>query len=139
MKLNSGGFLMHMFTTSAVNYRWQTTEVTSTAVAIGDSGSGSSSTGIDATAWHTYRLTSDDINWNLYMDGSPTLVDSTPVVGGYGVTPLDGIQFGANGSGDFEIDYIRWTDGGAFAAIPEPATMAILGLGGLMLRRRRNR
>jgi MYXO-CTERM domain-containing protein len=50
----------------------------------------------------------------------------------FGVT--NGVQTG----GQIEWDYIQWTNDGAFAPVPEPAALSLLGLGALALRRRRD-
>ncbi len=47
------------------------------------------------------------------------------------------VAYAVYGNDNFDIDYIRWTDAGAMAPIPEPATMALLGLGTLALLRKR--
>ncbi len=118
LRVNSGNFFMHMYTTSAVNYRWLTTSISTSQVTIGDSGGGGP-IGATDNNWHIYRLTSDDINWVLYMDDDPAIVLTTPVSGAYGPTALDGIQFGADGSVDMDFDYVRWTDEGALVPADE--------------------
>lgn len=53
---------------------------------------------------------------------------------GYANTTLNGIEFGDTSSSRASIaqwDYIRW------AEIPEPATITLLGLGGLLIRRKK--
>jgi len=137
MKLNAGSFFLHTFTTGA-NYRWNTVEITAGSVGIGDSGTGTDTYAIDATEWHTYGVTSDDTNWYLYLDGVSVAVVETPVLSGYGATATDGFQWGANGSGDFDFDYLRWTNNGG-TLFPEPTTLGLLAAGGLLSLSRRRR
>jgi hypothetical protein len=96
----------------------------------------------DATVWHTFVI---DIiaggagthQLSISVDGgTATLLD---VTGGddYEWDDGDGIQYiamGSSGTGGitaFDVDYIR--------VVPEPATIALLGLGGMFLIRRKRR
>jgi hypothetical protein len=96
----------------------------------------------DATAWHTFIV---DIiaggagthQLSISVDGgAPTLLDVT-AGSDYEWDDGDGIRYiamGSSGTGGitaFDVDYIR--------AVPEPATIALLGLGGLFLVRRKRR
>jgi len=71
------------------------------------------------------------------MDGNPVATGT----GGYTLVDLptaNGWNLGDGTGGadaDWDIDYVRWTDAGAYA-VPEPATLGLLSLGGLFLRRR---
>lgn len=102
--------------------------------------------GVDMTAMNTFRVVVEGTQATLYMSAD-----------GYDDTARFAWEIGANsGVGnvrlymdsaepvpafdDIEIDYVRaaagaWTPDAS--AIPEPATMALLGLGGMMLIRRR--
>ncbi len=90
------------------------------------------------TDWHIYRTTRDGGSGliHFYMDNDPT-----PILG-----PLTGANAGnaivfqlVGGDGSMEVDFYRATATGAFPAIPEPATLGLMSLGGLLaLRRRRS-
>lgn len=95
---------------------------------------------IDMTEFHILRAVVDDnatFKYTLYIDNDPTPVlqsnDTT-------FTGFDNLVFGdistGQNSGSLDVDYISWT-AGAFP-VPEPGSMALLGLGGLvmMLRQR---
>jgi MYXO-CTERM domain-containing protein len=105
------------------------------------SGGGTGDLAINTSdAFHTLRFTTDETSGdvNLYVDGNTTPAHtwgssaSGSNVLAFGVT--NGVQTG----GQIEWDYIQWTNDGAFAPVPEPAALSLLGLGALALRRRRD-
>lgn len=98
-------------------------------------------------AFHIYRITFNTTGGtavNLYYDNNPVAalsLSSLPFSNqGRGPNAML-IGDGANAAdADWEIDYVRWTDAGAFAPVPvpEPSAISLLCLaGGLVLRRRR--
>jgi len=83
--------------------------------------------------WTTFRITCDDVKWRVYRQEDQSLQAELPVLADYG--SKTNFRFDMRGAGNgasFDFDYMRFTDG-----VPEPATMGLLALGGLMLRRRR--
>ena len=80
-----------------------------------------------ATIWVDDQLIWQDVYNRSYA--AKGLMFGDPNAGG-GATDVRGAV---------DIDYIRWDTTGAYAPIPEPATMAILAVGGVVALVRRNR
>jgi len=99
---------------------------------------------LDVTAWHEYWITiaaggSGTHVVDVYVDGS--LVPSTFNVSAGGDNDFDvsylGMDVGATGQmGAIDVDFFAYASG-AIAPVPEPATIALLGFGGLALLRRK--
>jgi hypothetical protein len=92
---------------------------------------------IDNTQFHTYRVTVLGSTATLYVDNA--------FVGQLGAMDTSAtnhnIEFGnlsSSSSGSFSMDYLDAYAGGAVPA-PEPTTLGLLGVGGLMMLRRRRR
>lgn len=97
--------------------------------------------------WHTYRIT---VTWNkdvpdfwawadLYIDDNLTSLGSAGSPPG---GPATGEIYNNDQypyRADWDTDYIRWTGDGAFEPVPEPATLAVLGIGGMLVLLRRRR
>ena len=139
----------HIFTSAAAGdsyYNWLTYYIESGQVRINNSNNfnlGTDTLAVDTSEWHAYRFTIDGTNWKLYVDDDPTPALTLAAIPNADepipYTGYFGMFHGYGGSTDVDLDYLRYTDMGAIP-VPEPATMAILGLGGsLMLRRLRRR
>ena len=149
-RFNTGGddrVFGHLMTTSLVtdtHKYWLTYYLSADKIKINNSnsfGNDNATVNLDATVFNTYRFTHDNTNWNLYINDDPTPAATL----GYLPNSDDGnpypghfAYYVAYSGVDADLDYLRYTDGGAFAA-PEPATMALFGVCGLMLRRLRRR
>ena len=89
---------------------------------------------------HIFRVTALGSVVKLYIDDNPVaaltgVTDNTPAE-----QPPNNLTWGDKLM-QFEFDYLRWTTEGAFAPVPEPATMILLlaGSGWAMLRKRTGR
>ena len=104
---------------------------------------------IDPTEYHTYRYTiqdlgpvDDNLDAKLYIDDNPIPVDEAFSAAAGAWSPWGKDRFfmfpdAGQDTRTTEIDWIRWTDEGAFAPVPEPASLLILTGGLLALARRR--
>ena len=74
--------------------------------------------------FHVYRLALDASGYRLYLDGNPqAALSGTPGAGG-AVFIEFGDETGANDA-EYQTDYIRWTDGGAFT-FPTQGTVIVI-------------
>ena len=138
IQVRTGQFFMHFWPSSVDDGRWLAIYVSDSNITLKDADAPPAALGnTNPGDWTTFRITCDDVNWKVYRDTDQSVQTQIPVVsdsGPYGLYQM--AAYAVYGSDDFDIDYIRWTDGGA-TVIPEPATMGLLALGGLLLRRRK--
>ena len=92
---------------------------------------------LDTSVWNTYRMTIEDTTAKLYINGNTTAVAEVQVSSGNVNVGRWGDSSGSGSWTHGDVDYLRATDQGAFAPVPEPAAMALLALGGLLIRKRR--
>lgn len=99
----------------------------------------------DTSVFNTYRLTFGGSSASLYLNGGTTAIATNTVGGsdaGVNLLRIGDISTSDAILGVSEWEYIRWTNAGQFAPVPEPATFAaltgLLALGAVMLRRRRS-
>lgn len=92
---------------------------------------------IDNTNFHTYRVTVLSTGATLYIDDNPTPIGTLATFRALGTNNFRFGDFSGGEDAAFETDYIRIFDGGAVAPVPEPAAMSLIGLGALVLRRRK--
>lgn len=96
----------------------------------------------NATDFHVFRIVSDaygasaDQRFDLYRDGIKIIEDAGNTINYSARQFRFGDMTGFEES-NVQIDYIRWDDSNAWEPIPEPATMILLGIGGLVLSVRR--
>jgi len=108
--------------------------------------------GTDFTSgFHTMRIayegndnTDETQQFFVWIDGSllnDGLTSADAFVGGNGSFNSGGSwyigDFSSGIAGDWEVDYIRFEDNGAFNVIPEPASIGLIGLVGLVYLLRR--
>ena len=85
--------------------------------------------------FHVYRFTMDSAGYKFYVDGSHVRTGSLGATSG--ATRLEFGDVTGGQDSDYELDYIRWTDGGAFNTIPEPASLVMMAVSGVLLLGRR--
>jgi len=94
---------------------------------------------VDTSVYHSYRFAVKEeggvIKGNYYVDQTLALTDF--VLGAEGGSPKDQWTFITDLDFNGDFDYVRIDTSGAYAPVPEPATMLLLGLGGLLAGLRR--
>jgi hypothetical protein len=110
-----GGGMIIRFSDSAGNHVWG--EISPGDDSYYNIPNGGMASGVMDGSFHTLRLTMDGAILTAYMDGNPVATGT----GGYTLVDLptaNGWNLGDGTGGadaDWDIDYIRWTDAGAFA------------------------
>ena len=136
-KDGSGQLYSRLWASSATASRNLSIYVSNTNITIKDNDTGVSGTGntMGDNEWTTFRITCDDVNWTLTRMDDASQQAQIPVVyngGPYGLFQWQMYEVYPNLA--FDLDYMRMTDG-----VPEPATMGLLALGGLLGLRRKRR
>jgi len=95
---------------------------------------------MDTSVFHTYRVTYDqaaDPQVNLYIDNNavPAFSTNDQWFGDFDKLLFGDISSGGE-AGQIDVDFISWTAGVHAPVVPEPTSLALIALGGLVLRRK---
>jgi hypothetical protein len=126
---------LHVFADNGVNCTWFNVDTTKVAMGAGHGETAVLVSGVDNSSdFHVYRIAYDavDVNLQVWRDGVAIAADLAPAQG----TVYKVIGFGdatSDGSSAGSIDYFRWDPTGAYAPVPEPGMLTLLGFGALSL------
>lgn len=88
---------------------------------------------LDLSTYHTYRVAFDSaVGYSLWIDDFVTPIIADAALNNTSVNRLRFGDFSGDVQGSATYDYVAWTNN-----IPEPASLALIGMGGLMLLRGR--
>ena len=105
-------------------------------------GTNAIATADNTDGFHVFRIANTGDDYFVWRDGVLLNADeNSPFAPTNGSFNTGGAwflgDFSGSIGGNWEVDYIRVDNGGAFAPVPEPSSLALLGLGGLLIARRR--